>query len=344
VTDLCIGQPAPLLSAEIDLRDFSFMPLDVVRLRDSDLTIIASDAEFRAAVLLWCASWHQVPAASLPDDDRLLAALAGLGRGDAALSAWLAVRHGALRGFVKCADGRLYHRVIAEKAVEAWSEKQAFRERKRAFSDRQSSRARSRWDKAKSQEDDNHPAASSHLGKDTVTRPIAECQDEIAADALADAVAMRAAYAAEMPMKVTGTGTGTVKEKNTPSSPAATVPVDLPLDATTTAKVIRIDGGKRIAYPDAFSRFWSIYPRQTHKIAALRAWQRAVKLAGDGQDGVARIEQAAEAFRSARSGADPRFVPHPATWLNAGAWDDPEPSAGAFGGAARPGYVPMGNV
>ena len=56
------------------------MPLDVVRLRDSGLTAKASGDEFRAAVLLWCASWHQVPAASLPDDNRQLAKFAGYGK------------------------------------------------------------------------------------------------------------------------------------------------------------------------------------------------------------------------------------------------------------------------
>ena len=71
---------SPLVSAEVDLRDFSFMPLDVVRLRDSGLTAKATGDEFRAAVLLWCASWHQTPAASLPNDDQELANLCGYAR------------------------------------------------------------------------------------------------------------------------------------------------------------------------------------------------------------------------------------------------------------------------
>jgi hypothetical protein len=93
------------------------MPLDVVRLRDSDLAVTAEADEFRCAVLLWCASWHQVPAASLPDDDKVLAQYAGYGR---VVKEWMKVREGALRGWVKCADGRLYHAVVAEKANEAW--------------------------------------------------------------------------------------------------------------------------------------------------------------------------------------------------------------------------------
>jgi len=116
MTDL----PQPLTPADCDLRDFPYMPLDVLRLRDSDLAARTSGEEFRCAVLLWCASWHQVPAASLPDDDVNLAQYAGFGR---AIDQWLQHKEGAMRGWVKCSDGRLYHAVVAEKANEAWQQK-----------------------------------------------------------------------------------------------------------------------------------------------------------------------------------------------------------------------------
>lgn len=121
--------PAPPLPSETDLRDFVFMPLDVVRLRDSGIAVHASGDGFRAAVLLWCASWHQVPAASLPDDDAILAQLAGYGR---VVKEWKKVRNEALRGWVKCSDGLLYHPVVAEKAAEAWTQKQDHRARREA--------------------------------------------------------------------------------------------------------------------------------------------------------------------------------------------------------------------
>ena len=70
----------PLTPPECDLRGLPFMPLDILRLRDSDLAAEATGDEFRAAVLLWCACWHQVPAASLPEDEKILAHLAGYGR------------------------------------------------------------------------------------------------------------------------------------------------------------------------------------------------------------------------------------------------------------------------
>ena len=119
----------PLVAAHIDLRDFPYMPLEVVRLRDSDLAALATDEGFRAAVMLWCAAWHQLPAASLPSDDRMLAKLSGYGRD---VDAWLLVKEEALRKFVECDDGRLYHPTIAEKALEAWEAKVARRKRTEA--------------------------------------------------------------------------------------------------------------------------------------------------------------------------------------------------------------------
>lgn len=112
---------APLTPPDCDLRDFQYMELDVRRLRDSEFAAAASGEAFRAGVLLWCAAWHQVPAASLPDNDTELANLAGYGR---VVREWKKVRPEALNGFVKCSDGRLYHSVIAEKALAAWAAKE----------------------------------------------------------------------------------------------------------------------------------------------------------------------------------------------------------------------------
>lgn len=118
-------RPDPLVPPEVDLRSFRFMPLDVLRLRDSDLSAVASGDQFKAAVMLWCAAWHQVPAGSVPNDERWLARHSGAGAN------WPAVRTEALRGFVECSDGRLYHEVVAEKALESWQYRVAQRERTR---------------------------------------------------------------------------------------------------------------------------------------------------------------------------------------------------------------------
>lgn len=119
--------PPPPTPIDCNLRDFAFMPLDVVRLRDSDLAATSNAEVFRAAVLAWCVAWHQIPAASLPDDDAAIARLVGMGRD---LKGWKKLRvGGALDGFEKCSDGRLYHGVVAEKANTAWQSKQSQRDR-----------------------------------------------------------------------------------------------------------------------------------------------------------------------------------------------------------------------
>ena len=122
-----------MVPAHIDLRDFQFMPLDVVRLRDSSMALKANGDEFRAAVMLWCVAWHQVPASSLPNDECDLATYAGYGKRSRLgydKIAWDKVREGALRGFQLCDDGRIYHTVIAEKALEAWDGKLKLRHKR----------------------------------------------------------------------------------------------------------------------------------------------------------------------------------------------------------------------
>jgi hypothetical protein len=111
---------APLVPAGVDLRNFGFLPLDVGRLLGSTTWVLAANhpRAGHALVTLWCRSWHEVPAGSLPDDDRMLAHLAMC-----TPAAWRRLREHALRGWGLCSDGRLYHPVVCEKALEAWIEK-----------------------------------------------------------------------------------------------------------------------------------------------------------------------------------------------------------------------------
>jgi hypothetical protein len=108
--------PAPPVPPDLDLQKCHYMPIDVVRFRDSRFAFETKGEEFRAGMLLRFASWHQKPASSLPNDDAVLARLAGFGRD---LEAWHDVKRGALHGWEECSDGRLYHPEIVEKALEA---------------------------------------------------------------------------------------------------------------------------------------------------------------------------------------------------------------------------------
>lgn len=113
-------RPAPLVPAFLDLREFSFMPLQVQKLRDSTFATRSTGEEFMAGVLLWSAAWHQVPAGSLANDDAEFAKLAGYGR---VIREWKKVKSGALHGFIECSDGRLYHPVTCEQAIDSWNGK-----------------------------------------------------------------------------------------------------------------------------------------------------------------------------------------------------------------------------
>lgn len=112
-----MSHPLPFTPADSDLRDFAFMPLHVAKLRDSDLAATADPEACWYAVLLWCSAWHQLPAGSLPDDDKVLCRLIGLGRD---LGTWNRHKAEAMRGWTKCSDGRLYHKTVADAVASSW--------------------------------------------------------------------------------------------------------------------------------------------------------------------------------------------------------------------------------
>lgn len=108
---------------DCDLAGFDFMPLDVSRLLKSDTWINAASVPHlsHALISLWAEAWRQVPAASLPMNDKVQQRLSMVE------AKWPKVRAAALADWVECTDGRLYHPVVAEKALEAWLEKLAQR-------------------------------------------------------------------------------------------------------------------------------------------------------------------------------------------------------------------------
>jgi len=76
-------------------------------------------------------------------------------------------------------------------------------------------------------------------------------------------------------------------------------------------------------YSEDFEDFWSVYPRRVAKIAAYAAWRKSLLLTDAGT-----IIAGARAYAD-----DPNrqedFTAHPASWLNAGRWeDDPLPERG----------------
>ena len=103
--------------------------------------------------------------------------------------------------------------------------------------------------------------------------------------------------------------------------------IDLP-DQADVPLYIDIETEKTSGTKPGFAEFYLIYPRKVGKEAARKAFEKAAK----STDPEAIIEGAS------RFAADPnlpekQFIPHPATWLNAGRWEDePLPHRGGDGG------------
>lgn len=105
--------PEPLVPPEVDLTGFPSFGLNVERLLASELVALCTPQEGWAAVMLWARAWQQTPPGSLPNNERVLAAFAKA-------KSWKQVRAMALRGFILCSDGRLYHPVLAAEAMRCW--------------------------------------------------------------------------------------------------------------------------------------------------------------------------------------------------------------------------------
>lgn len=72
-----------------------------------------------------------------------------------------------------------------------------------------------------------------------------------------------------------------------------------------------------------FLSFWAAYPKRAGKDAAGKAFAKALARIG-GEDPLAVIMAGLE--RALPGWDDPQFIPHPATWLNHGRWDDDAPA------------------
>lgn len=102
-------------------------------------------------------------------------------------------------------------------------------------------------------------------------------------------------------------------------TPITTSPSSAGAEGHTQPKKTR---AKRPAPPDGFGVFWDAYPRKVAKAAAEKAYAKALANGAD----PALILAGAEFYALERKLQDPQYTKHPATWLNAGCWqDEPDP-------------------
>lgn len=71
---------------------------------------------------------------------------------------------------------------------------------------------------------------------------------------------------------------------------------------------------------DGFNAFWQLYPKRSAKVAALKAYERAVRVADpDIGRAIWKINSAAKTYAEA---CNPKYYKMPQGWLNDGRWDD----------------------
>lgn len=293
------GPPEPPVPEDADLRQFRHFAIDVHRLLTSETWVLATGDEAKAALTLWLQAFHSVPAGSLPASDRMLAHLSMAG------AAWDSVREHAMRGWVEHADGRLYHPVVTEKVIDALKRSEDFVKAKEAHRQRMRE-----W--RKQHRDDGVPEGErSRDDHVIITEPSRD----------ADVIDKKRKRKEKEKRK----------ESNTPP-----ILLGHPGGGGTIPPPMATGEGdsKAETYPAAFEAFWKAYPRKVGKLAAFRAYQRAVKLMGP--EPHPRLLEAASRYAKACVGKEEQYIAHAQTWLNQGRWGDEPTSV-----AAKPSYVPM---
>lgn len=98
------------------------------------------------------------------------------------------------------------------------------------------------------------------------------------------------------------------------------------VEANASPNISRIEAKTdptRAQIASGFLAFWSAYPRHVGKDAAAKAFAKAMARIKDA-DPLSVILSGIE--RALSGWDDPQFIPHPATWLNQGRWEDDAPA------------------
>jgi hypothetical protein len=95
-------------------------------------------------------------------------------------------------------------------------------------------------------------------------------------------------------------------------------------------KLLRAEDGDKQDYkqeyitPSMFDMFWTIYPKHVDKGKALTVWKRICNRPIKDKPTWHEIKSAIIHQRRSERWQDPKFIPHPTTWLNQSRWlDDP---------------------
>jgi hypothetical protein len=108
----------------------------------------------------------------------------------------------------------------------------------------------------------------------------------------------------------------TLKRVGTQRSPSRG-DTGVPSEGTQESLITRTNGTRPKELEAVFETFWSLYPRKVGKQAALRAFTKATKEANPNL-----ILGGLDRFVNDPNLPPKQFLPHAATWLNEGRWED----------------------
>ena len=117
------------------------------------------------------------------------------------------------------------------------------------------------------------------------------------------------------------------EETAEPAAAGAEIPAPAEPETSSPSKAARGCKLHSAEIEAAFGEFWKIYPRHVARVAALKAYGKALKGGASPAEILIGCRRFAE--KVARDGTEAQYIPHGATWLNAARWtDEPEPKAG----------------
>lgn len=323
----------PLLPPSVELEQLPRAMIDIDWLCNSRFRRKATDAQMIAAVTLRAASYHEVPAGSLPDDDEELAFLAKI----KADTRWSDVKAVALEGWTLCSDGRWYNTDLAKLVLHSWIVRLADRRRSAAGVAR---RRKKVFDA--SEIDRDIAAAVAALGSIDPHAPILQNYRTDQADVGQDTAAVTSGPTSGPTPGPTSGATKVSEAKRSQNSSPDLRSGDSRISDEGEEEIVEGEvlpplavvatKGREPPGPwpaDWFACFRAGYPRKKSWGAAEKVLQRYRKAGNIAFEAImAGVE------RLVAAGGDPQYVPYPATWLAARGWEDePDPAPGIV---ARP--------
>lgn len=113
------------------------------------------------------------------------------------------------------------------------------------------------------------------------------------------------------------------RQQGAPDEEGAEVDM-LPIDAPTPAKPApaapqpaRKDAEKPV---DGFDEWWKQYPKKVGKLDAKKAYRAAIKQGATPQDLLDGLQRHTANWKAKNT--EPQYIPHPASWLRKGRWED----------------------